>query len=352
MDNVLEELLTRISILDTKVGNFTDLCQRLEEKINSCDEKLDTIIRDCGKDNSMAFKTDTKLYKTNVDDITERQIEIDSQDAVYRKKKEMLSMWKTSLNQRKQAYWNAIRSEQLADIYEKWMKQDNIILPMKYRVKNIKHESAEETQVRINLAKQKMEADITLLRIRLPKYRNRYEECDQKMEEQISENTPNEIKEKVLNLWKLDISREAAKSEQILETKRKWLENYEESYGHEKVKTLKGRNSTGFRKRLITNQQENQENERSYADVVRFQNGREFNQQGSKQRQFGKGQVRHDLVRENRQISTNERNGNSWDRREIPNSNSHGNRQHNSSNHFLWRGPYQKGRYKNPQIRK
>jgi hypothetical protein len=83
--------------------------------------------------------------------------------------------------------------------------------PKKYRVKTINNEPTEETEVRINLVKQKMEADITLFRIRLPKYVQKYQECDLKMEDKITEQTTTETKDKLFNLWKSDISRKVAK---------------------------------------------------------------------------------------------------------------------------------------------
>lgn len=43
-DNVLEEITSKIANLDTKVGILSELCVKLEDKLNSCDGKLDTII--------------------------------------------------------------------------------------------------------------------------------------------------------------------------------------------------------------------------------------------------------------------------------------------------------------------
>jgi hypothetical protein len=72
------------------------------------------------------------------------------------------------------------------------------------------------------------------------------------MEIKITEQTTTETKDKLLNLWKSDISREVAKSEQILETKRKWLEDYEQNYGNEKIKPPKGRNRNNLRKNIFS----------------------------------------------------------------------------------------------------
>ena len=90
----------------------------------------------------------------------------------------MKNIWRKLLNERKQAYWNAVRSDNLANKYEEWKNQDNVIFPRKFRDKVISSESDEETRIRIHLAQQRLETEITLLRMRVPKYKNKYETCD------------------------------------------------------------------------------------------------------------------------------------------------------------------------------
>lgn len=166
-DNVLEEITSKIANLDSKVGILSDLCLKLEEKLNSFDGNLDTIISHYNfgfeKGVLKSCLNDDNLPRTNVDNLLENRNIFDSQSEVFEKKKELISEWNNLLNQRKQAYWNAIRSEHLANTYEQWKQRENIILPMKYRVKSVRNEQEKETKIKVNLAMQKMEAEITLL---------------------------------------------------------------------------------------------------------------------------------------------------------------------------------------------
>lgn len=108
---------------------------------------------------------------------------------------------------------------------------------MKYRVKSVRNELEEESQIKVNLAMQKMEAEITLLRIRIPKFKTKYDQCDKEIQNIIEQKIDGEIKDQLIDLWQKEISREAAKSKQILDKKCKWLEEYEKTYGSETVKS-------------------------------------------------------------------------------------------------------------------
>lgn len=136
-------------------------------------------------------------------------------------------MWYKLLNQRKQAYWNVIKNENLADTYEIWKNREQIILPRKFRIKSIDSETSEETQIRANLALQRFKTEIALLRLRVPKFKNKFENCDEAITEEISKTCSGLIAEKLQELWKSQVSREEAKSQQILGTKKVWFDEYE-----------------------------------------------------------------------------------------------------------------------------
>lgn len=102
---------------------------------------------------------------------------------------------------------------------------------MKYRVKSVRNEPEEETKIKVKIAMQKMEAEVILFRIRIPKYKRKYDKCDKEIQNSIEQRIDGEIKDQLIDLWQKEISREAAKSEQILDKKRKWLEEYEKTYG-------------------------------------------------------------------------------------------------------------------------
>lgn len=128
---------------------------------------------------------------------------------------------------RKQANWNAIKNENLADTYENWKKREKIIFPRKFRIKYIDSETSKETQIRANLALQRFESEIALLRLRVSKFKNKFENCDEAITEEIDKTCSELIAEKRKELWKSEVSRKEAKSQQILGTKRIWFDEYE-----------------------------------------------------------------------------------------------------------------------------
>lgn len=125
---------------------------------------------------------DENLPRTNVDILLENRNIFDSQSEFFKKKKDLISEWNNLLNQRKQAYWNAIWSEHLEKTYEQWKQRENIILPMKYRVKSVRNGQEEDPKIKVNLAIQKMEAEVPLHRIRIPKNKTKYDKCDKEIQ--------------------------------------------------------------------------------------------------------------------------------------------------------------------------
>lgn len=72
---------------------------------------------------------------------------------------------------------------------------------------NQKSEPSEETEIRIHLPLQKYETEITLLHLRVSKFKGSYEKCDLENRALINRDWNGRIQEKFLDLWKQDIAR-------------------------------------------------------------------------------------------------------------------------------------------------
>lgn len=208
-------------------------------------------------------QTTENNYKTYVDAITQSRIEFHSQNSVHEKKKE-ITIWKKMLNERKQAYWNAIRCENLADVYEKWRQNKDVILPRKFRPKPIDNEPEEETRIRGNLAIQKFDAEISLLRLRVPKYRAKYTNHDQVMHDEIANISGDDIQIKLRGLWEQKTNQDKIKSDDLLRSKQKWLEDYANNYGNAMMKSpdrrKRRKNNHHRQKPNINSRQQNENN--------------------------------------------------------------------------------------------
>lgn len=202
------------------------------------------------------------------------------------------------LNERKQAYWNAIRCENSADVYEKWRQNKEVILPRKFRAKPINNEPEEETTIRRNLAIQTFDAEISLLRLRVPKYRAKYENHDQVMHDEIANISSNDMQIKLRGLWEKETNQEKIKSDDFLRSKQKWLEDHANNYGNAIMK------SPERRKRGINN------HHRQKPDINSLQQNENNNQNSHsrreiplpRQKQWRNKEIRHNNYSENNDI--------------------------------------------------
>ena len=269
----------------------------------------------------------------------------------------MIGVWRKLLNERKQAYWNAIRCENLADTYEKWRQKEQVILPRKYRLKQINKEPDEETKIRMNLAVQKLDAEITLLRVRVPKYKIKFENCDKQIFEEISRRTSEEMTSNLQDLWNKEVEIDANKSEEILKSKQKWLDDYEKNYGNDWMKIPHNRKPKlrKNRKQLINqrgtfteriNPPAEHQSRQTYADVTRT---REEDSYLTNQRKENV-QPKQDF-RTNRNYRETRQNGNIDNQQPPVNRTdsrySHGKQNRQEPNpYFLWRATFHKTRRK------
>lgn len=119
------------------------------------------------------------------------------------KKNIIIRTWKRNLNERKQAFWNALKTENIVNIYKRWRQEENtIIMPRKFHIKKIAGEDETERAIRENLALQKFDAEIALLETRSTRYTQRFQNIDIKMEDEIKKISSGEVQNHLLKQWK------------------------------------------------------------------------------------------------------------------------------------------------------
>lgn len=77
-----------------------------------------------------------------------------------------------------------MRNENFADSYETWNSEKQV---RKYRVKEINSERNEETKIRLNIAIPKPETGIILLRLRVLKFKEKFEKSNRTIQEEITD---------------------------------------------------------------------------------------------------------------------------------------------------------------------
>lgn len=115
--------------------------------------------------------------------LLQREInELALQKEASRIKQKIKTYWSQTLNSRKQTYWKQINNAYHAEQFEKWLEKAEPILPRKFRIKPIREEPNDQTNIRIEVAKERLRGEIQLLRLRSNKSRENVIEYDTEME--------------------------------------------------------------------------------------------------------------------------------------------------------------------------
>ena len=127
-----EELLSEI------LSKLTHLTSRFDLMSNNLHEVTNTIKIQSDLLKNILEKTTNETEKPFLPrkEPNDTQTELETQ-----KQKIMISNpWSRFLNERKHAYWNSIRCNNIANTYQKWRSKQNPILPTKFLIREIEGE--------------------------------------------------------------------------------------------------------------------------------------------------------------------------------------------------------------------
>ena len=148
-------------------------------------------------------------------------------------KQGIFRIWKRSLNERKMEYWNHLRFRNTAVTYEKWLGKENPVLPRKFRPVGITGEAEEDKDIRREMALKTLESEVKLLKNKANRGENNFKKIDLERAEVISKKATGEVKDNLLQLWKLECGKEEEKSECIWQKSQMWLDRYEDNFGND-----------------------------------------------------------------------------------------------------------------------
>lgn len=112
-------------------------------------------------------------------------------------------------------------------------------MPRKFSIKPIREEPNDQTNIRIEVAKERLRGEIQLLRLRSNKSQEKVIEYDTEMEKVLKNKASGRVLEILLNMWESDCKREEQKSFNKWRYKEAWLLDYERNYGKELTKNKK-----------------------------------------------------------------------------------------------------------------
>ena len=128
--------------------------------------------------------------------------ETQTKEKVYKTKNKKLKMCGNLLNQRKIAFFNAIKSEEIAKIYTELMKKDESFIPRKFQEKITPQDTEEQKKIKANLNLMKPKAQTEILKEKTTHYKTKYQEIDQELITEIGGLYPIETQPFLKELWK------------------------------------------------------------------------------------------------------------------------------------------------------
>ena len=300
-------------------GNNETLFEILNEKMDILIEK--TIITnellqeliDVNKKITLASEHDRSKVPSKSDVIEQNtQIEVNEitlKNEAVKIKRRIGVIWNDLLAKRKMAYWSYLRNKNYSELYETWISKDVPVLPRKYRIKKLRYEEKEETNIRIEMAVNRMRGEIQILKIKSTKAHDSMRDYDNAIDAEISRLSSGTLRETVMNVWYSECEQQQQVSYNRWRYSETWLLDYEKNYGNTVFKeynkynhnqneqnNLNSKRNCGMRNTLSkyetetkgyrprphsSNNDSNTRTRRTYASVVR---GHNFTRANSSQR--------------------------------------------------------------------
>ena len=212
-----------------------------------------------------SYQSPTQLIQREVNELA-------LQKEATRIKQSIKLFWSQILNSRKQTYWKQISNAKRAEYYEKWLNQENPVIPRKFRIKPKRGEPSDQTDVRIEIAKKRVMGEIQLLRMRAENNQAKIITFDSEIERELNSKASGRILELLQEMWTSDCRKEEQTSFQRWRYTETWLLDYERNYGQEMVKENKPKKMQ---------QKQQQTFKKSYASAVRNKENTSTMQEGS-----------------------------------------------------------------------
>lgn len=142
-------------------------------------------------------------------------------------KNRIIHLWNQKLKIRKLSFWNMIKNNYKAGIYERWLNSSPKILPRKFQIKPILNEPEQQRQLREKLALEKLKTEIELLKLRGQNNEQKYISIDEKIYTELKKYAEGECLENVNKLWKTSCEVEETNSLLRWEKQAKFFQTYE-----------------------------------------------------------------------------------------------------------------------------
>jgi hypothetical protein len=259
VQHLLHDILDKMNTFGSKIDRTNAL---LQELVQVCGVHLEnnyeeTLVK------SVNVKENQMYYQSPCESIQQGINELLLQKEADKIKQNMKVEWSRTLNFRKQLFWKQINNANDAEQYEKWLGEDNPILPRKFRITEINGEPEDQKNIRANMAVERVKGEIQLLRMRSEKSQEKVINIDEQMIQGLKKKANGKILEILENRWRSDCEKEEKRSQERYRIKEIWQLDYVRKFGNS---ITKEKNQRKPKKRQSVQPTESWND---FADVVR-----------------------------------------------------------------------------------
>ena len=226
MEEIPSKLLLVINVIDKGNAETHQLLRTLIEEVQKSNRNQNSVVEQVLKtipNNSAGISTAIQEGFQGVENCNIQKDKIDTN--ANKIKQHISTLWKNTLNSRKQGFFQYYKAKIIAKIFTDLLKENSPKMPRKFLPKVIPNENKEETAIRQQLSLEKFKAEINLQKIRSQKYLERFQTLDAHMIAHFAMNYDNDICNSLTELWENDCLKEQQKSVDIFDTKRDWYLN-------------------------------------------------------------------------------------------------------------------------------
>lgn len=237
--DIIAELLMKTDITNDLLRELIDAVKRSNNVGTSFNNVIIDNIENTEDTEETYLKTtdmEVSSYQSPTLMIQRETNELMLQKEAYRIKQRIKAEWSRLLNYRKQTYYKQINNANHANYFEKWISQGNPIIPRKFRIKEIRGEPKNQTEIRVEMAINRVNGEISLLRMRAENNQLKVLKIDEEIDQMLHQNASGFILEKLQNMWKSDCQKEEDRSFNRWRYTEAWLLDYAKNYGKDNVK--------------------------------------------------------------------------------------------------------------------
>ena len=227
---------------------FMEKQKEFKEDITKLSEKLDALItvlndKDCTMEQTANPVSLVNYFETNYSHLRDMGKHFIKEEG-YNIRRSHLKMWRNLLNQRKLAYYNAIKCRGLSERFREFYEQEEMYIPKKFREKITQQDTETQRRIKMDLSVSRFVANIKILEDKIVHYTTKYLEIDEELKAEITTQCPVSTHSFLFDLWEVESKAEEEKSKSIWLKKDVWIKdlpNHEKKQEMDKLTTKKKR---------------------------------------------------------------------------------------------------------------